>query len=59
MAKVKITLVKSAIDRPKSQKATLEALGLTKLNRTIEKEVNPAVQGMINKVQHLLKVENI
>jgi len=59
MAKVRITLVKSAIDRPKSQKATLVALGLTKLNRTIEKEVNPAVQGMINKVQHLLKVENI
>jgi large subunit ribosomal protein L30 len=59
MAKVRITQVKSAIDRPKSQKATLEALGLGKLNKTIEKEVNPAIQGMIDKVNHLIKVENV
>lgn len=58
MAKVKITLIKSAIDRPKSQKATLSALGFTKLNQTLEKESNPAVQGMIRKVSHLLKIEN-
>lgn len=59
MAKIRITQVKSAIDRPKDQKATLVALGLGKINRSVEKESNPALDGMINKVKHLLKVENI
>jgi large subunit ribosomal protein L30 len=58
MAKVKITQVKSGIDRSHDQKATLIALGLKKMNRTIEVELNPQIQGMINKVKHLLKVEN-
>ena len=58
MAQVKITLVKSGIDRPKSQKATLSALGFTKMNQTLIKEVNPQIAGMIRKVSHLLKVEN-
>lgn len=58
MAKVKITQVKSGIDRSHDQKATLIALGLKKMNRTIELELNPQIQGMINKVKHLLKVEN-
>jgi len=58
MAKVKITLVKSAIGYPKNQKATLVALGLRKLNRSRELEVNPQIQGMINTVKHLLTVEN-
>ena len=59
MAKVKITLVKSLIDRPKRQKDTMKALGLRKVNHTIEKEVNPQIMGMINKVSHLIKVEEV
>jgi len=57
MAKVKITQVKSLIDRPKRQKETVKALGLKKINDTIIKEATPQVEGMINKVAHLLKVE--
>ncbi|MFN5250784.1 MAG: 50S ribosomal protein L30 [Bacteroidia bacterium] len=58
MAKVKITLVKSGIGRPKNQKATLEALGLRKMNASRIVDLNPVSQGMINVVNHLLKVEN-
>ena len=57
MAKVKITLVRSTIGKPKRQKATIEALGLKKLNQSIIKEANPATVGMIKKVEHLLSVE--
>jgi large subunit ribosomal protein L30 len=57
MAKVKITQVRSVIGRPEVQKRTIAALGLGKLNRTVEKELNPAMQGMINSVRHLLVVE--
>jgi len=57
MGKVVITQVKSAIGKPKRQKLTIEALGLKKLNNPIEKEATPQVMGMINKVKHLLKVE--
>lgn len=57
MATVKITQVKSTIDRPKRQKLTIQALGLGKLNRTVEHELTPAIQGMINKIQHLVTVE--
>jgi large subunit ribosomal protein L30 len=59
MAKVRITQVKSAIDRPERQKRTVKALGFGKLNRPIEKELTPQVEGMINAVSHLLKVEKI
>lgn len=59
MAKIKITQVKSAIDRSKDQKATLVALGLKRMNQSKELELNPALEGMVNKVKHLLKVENI
>lgn len=59
MAKVKITLVRSVIDRSKRQKDTVRALGLRKMHQSVEKEVNPQVQGMINKVSHLLKVEQV
>ncbi len=59
MARVKVTQVKSAIDRPANQKATLVALGLRKLNRSVEHELTPQIQGMINTVSHLVKVENI
>ncbi|MFT5885870.1 MAG: large subunit ribosomal protein L30 [Arcticibacterium sp.] len=57
MASVKITQIKSTIDRPKRQKLTMQALGLGKMNRTVELELNPAIQGMINKVQHLIRIE--
>jgi len=57
MARVKITQVKSSIDRTKKQKDTLIALGLRKMNQTVEKDVNPQINGMINKVSHLVTVE--
>ncbi len=57
MAKVKITQVKSVIDRPKKQKATIKALGLTRMHQTVEKENTPVIQGMIKAVSHLVKVE--
>lgn len=56
MAKVKITQVKSAIDRNKKQKATLLALGLKKINASVEHELNPNIEGMISKVAHLVEV---
>ena len=54
MSKVKITLVKSTIDRVEGQKRTVRALGFTKLNQTVEKEATPQIIGMISKVAHLL-----
>jgi large subunit ribosomal protein L30 len=57
MATIKITQVKSAINRPKRQKLTLQALGLGKLNRTVEHNDTPQIMGMINKVQHMLRIE--
>jgi large subunit ribosomal protein L30 len=57
MATIKITQVKSGIHRPQDQKDTLKALGLKKMHQTVEKEVNPAVMGMVKKVAHLLVVE--
>lgn len=59
MAKVKITLVKSIAKRSPVQKKTLIALGLKKTHQSLEKEVNPSVQGMIDTVKHMLKVEHI
>lgn len=59
MAKVKITQVKSGIDRPERQKRTLQALGLRKLHQTVELEATPQILGMITKVQHLVIVENL
>ncbi|MEM6317362.1 MAG: 50S ribosomal protein L30 [Bacteroidota bacterium] len=55
MAKVKVTQVKSGIDRSKRQKATLQALGLRKVNQTVVHELTPQIQGMINKVAHLVE----
>lgn len=57
MAKIKITQVKSAIDRPERQKKTLRALGLTKLHDSREIEETPKITGMVRKVVHLIKVE--
>ena len=59
MKKVKITQVKSGIDRSERQKHTLIALGLRKLNATTEVEATPQILGMVNKVSHLVKVEEI
>ncbi|TCK93432.1 large subunit ribosomal protein L30 [Natranaerovirga hydrolytica] len=57
--KLKITLVKSTIGANPKHRATVEALGLTKLNKTVEQEDNSAIRGMITKVNHLVKVEEI
>ena len=59
MSKVKITQVKSTIKRPEVQKRTMQALGLGKLNKSVEKDLNPAIAGMIRAVQHLIVVENL
>ena len=59
MKKVKLTQVKSVIDRPKRQKDTMIALGLRKMNQSREHVATPQILGMISKVQHLIKVEEI
>jgi large subunit ribosomal protein L30 len=59
MKKIKITLVKSPIDRPKRQKLTLQALGLNKADSSREVEATPQILGMVRKVEHLLKVEEV
>lgn len=59
MAKIKITQVKSAIDRPERQKRTIAALGIHKLNVPVVKEDSAQIQGMITKVQHLVTIEKI
>ncbi|MCC6253248.1 MAG: 50S ribosomal protein L30 [Bacteroidia bacterium] len=56
MAKIKITQVKSGIDRTERQKATLKALGFSKLHQVIEKEDNANIRGMISKVNHLVTI---
>lgn len=59
MSKIKVTSVRSTTDRPKRQKATMKALGLRKMNQSIEVEATPQILGMVRAVQHLVKVENI
>lgn len=59
MSKIKVTQVKSSIDRSERQKRTLIALGLRKINATVEVEATPQVLGMVAKVQHLVKVEEV
>ena len=59
MAKIKITQIKSRIGSTKRQKNTLDALGLTKMQKTVEKEATPQVKGMVEKVRHLIKVEEV
>ncbi|HHT62044.1 MAG: 50S ribosomal protein L30 [Paludibacteraceae bacterium] len=56
MAKIKIQQVRSRIRCPKTQKATLDALGLRKMNAVVEHEATPAILGMVAKVKHLVKV---
>ena len=57
MKKLKIKQVRSGIGRPERQKRTLMALGFKRLNQTIEVEVSPQVAGMIEKVKHLIEIE--
>jgi large subunit ribosomal protein L30 len=59
MKKIKITQVKSGIDRSERQKQTLIALGLKKLNASKEVEATPQILGMVHKVSHLVKVEEL
>ncbi|UEX90596.1 50S ribosomal protein L30 [Staphylococcus ratti] len=57
MAKIQITLTRSVIGRPETQRKTVEALGLKKLNSSVIVEDNDAIRGQINKVSHLVTVE--
>ncbi len=57
MGKIKITQIKSGIDRSQRQKDTLKALGLGKIRKTVEHEATPQILGMVKKVDHLVKVE--
>lgn len=59
MKKIKITQVKSGIDRSERQKLTLQALGLNKVNASREVEATPQILGMVKKVDHLIKVEEL
>jgi len=56
MSKVKIKQTRSKINRPVDQKRTLEALGLKKIGQVVEHEMTPSIEGMINKVKHLITI---
>ena len=56
MGKVKIKQTRSNINRPVDQKRTLEALGLKKIGQVVEHEMTPSIEGMINKVKHLITI---
>ncbi|MBO4488456.1 MAG: 50S ribosomal protein L30 [Bacteroidales bacterium] len=59
MKKIKITQVRSAVGRPIRQKRSLEALGLHKMHQTVEHEVTPQIEGIVNAVKHLVTVEEL
>lgn len=59
MKKIKITQVRSQIKRPKSQKLVLESLGLRKMNQSVIHDASPQILGMVNKIKHLLTVEEV
>lgn len=59
MPTLKITQIKSTIDRIENQKRTMEALGLGKINRSVIKNDTPQIRGMLTKVNHLVKVEEV
>lgn len=59
MAKIRIKQIRSGIGRPLDQKRTLIALGITKMHQVVEHEGNPQILGMINKVKHLLLIEEL
>lgn len=59
MAKVRISQIRSTIKRPEKQKRTIKALGLGKINKSVEVELTPQISGMINKVSHLVSVTEL
>ncbi len=59
MSKLKVTQIRSVIDRPKDQKATIRRLGLHRINDVVVKEDRPEIRGMIAKVRHLVRVEEV
>ncbi|MGD9487827.1 MAG: 50S ribosomal protein L30 [Calditrichaceae bacterium] len=59
LKKIKITQKKSAIGYPKGQKLTIEALGIKKLNHSVVHDATPQILGMVNKVKHLVNVEEV
>ena len=59
MARIRVTQIRSKIRRPKNQKLTLEALGLRKIDQVVEHDASPTILGMVNKVKHLVSVEEI
>ena len=56
MGKIKIKQTRSKINRPVDQKRTLKALGLKKIGQVVEHEMTPSIEGMINKVKHLITI---
>lgn len=59
MAKLEITLIRSLIGRPETQRTTVKTLGLRKINSKVVQNDNPAIRGMINKVSHLVAVKEV
>ena len=59
MGKIRVTQVRSKIKRPQDQKRTLEALGLRRIGQTVEHDPTPSILGMVNKVKHLVSVEEV
>lgn len=59
MAKIRITQIKSIIDRSERQKRTIKALGLRKINHSVELEATPSIIGMVRKVNHLVAIEQV
>ena len=56
MSKIKIQQTRSRIGRPKDQKRTLDALGLRKMHQVVEHNLTPQIEGMLNKIKHLVKI---
>lgn len=59
MSKIRVTQIKSKIGSSQRQKRTLEALGIKKLNHYVEVEATPQIKGMVNKVRHLVSVQEL
>ena len=59
MSKLKVTQVRSVIDRPKDQKRTVRSLGLHRINDTVVKDDRPEIRGMVRKVSHLVRMEEV
>ena len=57
MAKLRVTYIRSGIGRPEKHRRVIQALGLRRLNQTVEHQDNPAIRGMVRKVAHLVRME--